>query len=212
MTIDPRRAVEIEASPLRMFGLAVLGLLMTALSAAIALHVFPDVQPGSLVEFAGYAGTLFFGACTVLALWRAFTTRGPVVTITREGIRDVRVAAEIIPWRAVNGLKVWESNGQRVMVLAVDPAVEAGLNLTRIARWTRGANRALGADGLCVTAQGLKTGFDQLLATSLAYARASRSGAADAHADVSEDGNAHAGSIADGSGLQPPDPRERWGL
>jgi hypothetical protein len=172
MMVDSRRSVEIEGSPVRMLGLAVLGFLMTALSAAVALHAFPNVPPGSFAEFAGYAGTVFFGACTVLGLWRAFTTDGPVVTIAPDGIRDSRVAAELILWSAVNDIKIWESNGQRVMVLVVDPAVEAGLSLTRIARWTRGANRALGADGLCVTAQGLKMGFDELLATSLAYARA----------------------------------------
>jgi hypothetical protein len=212
MTFDTSRTIEIEASPIRMLGLGALGLLMTALSAAIMLNAFP-VPPGSLAEFGGYAGTVFFGACTVLALWRTFTTHGPVVTITREGIRDVRVAAEVIPWGAVNDIKVWESNGQRVMVLAVDPAIEGWLNLTRIARWSRGANRALGADGLCVTAQGLKIGFDELLATSFAYARAWHSDAAGAstHADAGDDGDAHAGSVAGVAGLRAPDSRERWG-
>jgi hypothetical protein len=210
MTIDTRRAVEIEASPVRTLGLAALGIIMTAASAMIAVHVIP-VPPGSYVEFAGYVGMVFFAACTVLIVWRTFTTHGPVVTIAREGIRDVRVAAEVIPWGAVHDVKIWESNGQRVMVLAVDPAVEAGLTLTRIARWTRGVNRALGADGLCVTAQGLKIGFDTLLATSLAYARAWHEGATDtpAHADV-QDGDAHAGSAAGGAGLRAPDPQDRW--
>jgi hypothetical protein len=209
MTIDTRRPVEIEASSVRMLGLAALGVLMTVASALIALHAVP-VPQDSLVEFAGYAAAVFFAACTVLAVWRTFTTHGPVVTITREGIRDVRVAAEVVPWSAVHDVKVWESNGQRIMVLAVDPAIEAGLTLTRIARWTRGANRALGADGLCITAQGLKIGFDALLATSLAYARAWHSGAdaAPAPADAGDDGDAHAGSVAGGSGLRAPDPRE----
>jgi len=43
---------------------------------------------------------------------------------------------------------------------------------SRIARWSRGANRALGADGLCVAAQGLTIKFDSLLALSMAYAAA----------------------------------------
>jgi hypothetical protein len=89
----------------------------------------------------------------MLLLWRAFTTHGAVVAITPEGIRDGRVAAELIAWSAVSDIAIWENRAQPVMVLAVDPAVEAGLTLTRVARWTRGANRALGADGLCVTAQ-----------------------------------------------------------
>ncbi len=212
MSIDTRRAVEIAASPVKMLGLAVLALLMTALSAAVAVRAFPNVRPASYAEFCGYAGSIFFPACALLILWRAFTTRGPVVTITREGIRDSRVAAELIPWSAVNDVATWEYRRQRVMVLAIDPAVEAGLNLTRIARWTRGANRALGADGLCVTAQGLKIGYDELLATSLAYARASQAGAtaAPAYADARDDRRAHAGRTTDRLAPRPPDPRERW--
>ncbi len=58
------------------------------------------------------------------------------------------------------------------MVLDVDPAVEAALLLSRIARWSRAANKQLGADGLCVTAQGLKMGYDELLMTTSVYAEA----------------------------------------
>jgi hypothetical protein len=48
--IDTRHDVEIEASPIKMLGLAALGVLMTALSAAIALRAFPNVRPGSFAE------------------------------------------------------------------------------------------------------------------------------------------------------------------
>jgi hypothetical protein len=47
-------------------------------------------------------------------------------------------------------------------VISVAPAVEERLGLTRMARWTRGANRSLGADGLCIGAQGLPLSFDDL--------------------------------------------------
>jgi len=57
-------------------------------------------------------------------------------------------------------------------VLAVDPAVEGALTLTAIAKWTRGANSAIGANGLCITALGLQADYDTLFATALAYARA----------------------------------------
>jgi hypothetical protein len=175
MTIDTSRAVEIEASPVKLLGLAMLGVMMTALSAAIALRAFPRIQPGSFAEFCGYAGAVFFGACTLLALWRAFTSHGPVVTITREGIRDSRIATDLIPWSAVNDITIWKQHRQRFIVLAVDPAVEAGLNLTRMARWTRNANRSLGADGLCLGTNDLKIGFDEMLATTIAFAEASQS-------------------------------------
>ena len=71
-------------------------------------------------------------------------------------------------------ISTWGIQGQKIMVLAIDPAVESRLTTTPIARWSRGANRALGADGLCITAQGLKIDYKSLLQTSMAYAEAAR--------------------------------------
>jgi hypothetical protein len=149
-----------------------LGIGMTALCGAIAFGFIPDDRKGGLGVIAGWAGLVFFGLITALVLWRLLTSRGPVVTLSPEGIRDVRVAAETIPWTAVHDISAWGYRGQRIMVLAVDPELEKRLTLTRIARWSRGPNTALGADGLCVTAQGLKIGHDELLSRSIAYAKA----------------------------------------
>jgi hypothetical protein len=170
------QVVEISSSPWKMLGLSALGVLMTGLSVAIALQLFPGMQVDAFHQLMGYVGAGFFGLCTVLGFWRLLTTSGPVVTITPEGIRDTRIAREFIPWTAIGRISTWEYRGQRVMVLAVDPEVERGLTLTSIARWSRGANRALGADGLCVTAQGLRIDYDTLLATSVALARGTTSG------------------------------------
>src|SRR5262245_40416768 len=176
MAIEASRVVEISGSPWKVLGLSVLGVMMTALSAAIALRLFPGMRVDTYHELMGYAGAVFFGFCTAVGVWRLLTTSGPVVTITPEGIRDTRIAREFIPWSAIKRISTWEYRGQRVMVLAVDPEVERRLTLTAIARWSRGANRALGADGLCVTAQGLRIDYDTLLATSVALARGTTSG------------------------------------
>jgi hypothetical protein len=176
MTIDTSTTLSILPSRGKMLGLLVLGILMTAAAAAVAFHLFP-VRRGSLTEFlGGDVGTLFFALCTLLIAWRTVSAVGgaPVVTLSPDGIRDMRVAAETIPWSAVTKISIWQSQGQRVIVLAVEPAVEQQLTLTRIARWSRGANKMLGADGLCVTAQGLKTSFDTLRAATIAYAEAWR--------------------------------------
>src|SRR5262249_47319830 len=117
----------------------------------------------------GYVGVAFFGLCTGIALFRLFTVRAAVVTMTAEGIRDTRIAPEFIPWTAVRGIFTWQFQLQKVMVLVVDPAVEARLTLTRMARWSRGPNRALGAGGLCITAQGLKINFATLLRTARSF-------------------------------------------
>lgn len=169
MTVDTSRTIEIGSSPVRMLGFIMLGDGMTALAGAIALGRIGKAAPDSFITFIGWVGLLFFGLCTATILWRLVTERGAVVTLTPEGIRDVRVAAEFIARTAVQGISTWSSHGQRIIVLAVDQATEAGLTLSRIARWSRGANRSLGADGLCVTAQGLRMGYDDLLAVATAY-------------------------------------------
>lgn len=167
--MDTVRQIEIFASPWKHIGLGLLGIGMTALAAVIAIPLLPNFEPGSFDQFIGYIGTLFFGACTALIFWRAFSSQGPVVTIAPEGIRDTRVAAEIIPWTAIDGISVWGMQGQKFVILSVDPAVEQRLTLTRTVRWSRGANAALGADGLSIAAQGLKTSHRELLDTILAY-------------------------------------------
>ena len=170
MTTQTPDILEISYSPVKMLVVFAGGLLMTGLSAAIALRSIPGVAAGSRNEFLGYAGTIVFSICTGMALWKLLTMRGPIVIITPDGIRDTRIAAEFIPWTFVRQISTWELHRQKVMVLSVDPAIEKKLTLTRIARWSRGPNRTLGADGLCIAAQGLKIKYDTLFRTSLSYA------------------------------------------
>jgi hypothetical protein len=166
---DTSRTVEIEGSPAKLAILLVCGVVMTAVS--VALLFIPDYRDDWFVRSIGYFGAGFFTLCTLIAVVRLWRARAPVVTISPQGIRDTRVAADTIPWRAIGRISTWSYQGQSAMVLAVDPAVERGLKLTTIARWTRKANAALGADGLCVSASGLKIDYATLLATAQAYAR-----------------------------------------
>ena len=172
MTTDRSRTLVVESSPEKLVLLVGLGVLMTA--GAIMVALLPGVSP--FHKAVGYFGTVFFGLCTGVFLWRLLTARGPVITISREGIRDTRIAAALIPWSAIRGISTWEYRGQKVMVLAMKPGIEDGLALTHTARRTRSANRALGADGLCVTASGLKIDYDTLLQTALDYARQAATG------------------------------------
>ena len=172
MAIDTSKTMEIHGAPLKMIGLAILSLALTALSAAIAAGYIARIDTSDWHYWAAVLGIVFFGFTTVTIVWRALTTRGPVVTLTPEGILDTRVTAALIPWNAVRGISTWSQSGGKIMVLDVDPEVEKTLPLTRIARWSRGANKKLGADGLCVTAQGLKTTYATLLEAATAYARA----------------------------------------
>ena len=169
--MDTARKIAIAGSPTKLALLAILGVVMTGLSAVLA---FLNLDLGLAAKIIGWIGTVFFGLCTLIALWRGLMERGPVITISPEGIRDTRVSASVVPWRAITGISTWSFQGQQAMVLAVDSAIERTLGLSLIARWSRGANRALGADGLAITASGVKIDYDALLETSLAYWQAYR--------------------------------------
>lgn len=171
MSVDTSRTIEIFASPLKLVGYIALALALTAASAVVA-GLVPGVWFGAGDAVFGAAGLVLFGGAAAVMIWRLFAQRGPVVTLTPEGLRDIRVADDLIPWRAVHAISTWERSRQKFMVVAVDPAVERTLRLTRLARWTRGTNRALGADGLCIAAQGLATDHGTLVASAQAYARA----------------------------------------
>jgi hypothetical protein len=174
MALDTSRTIEIESSPGKLLGLVGIGVVMTALGAALAFGGLSGRADTLSAHAVGTIALVFFAACTVVALWRLFTMHGPVITISPQGIRDTRVAADLIPWTAITGISTWEFKRQKIMILAVNPAVETKLLLTPMARWTRGAKRALGADGLGITAQGVKIDYDALLATVTAYAQAAR--------------------------------------
>lgn len=167
--IDTSRTIGIEGSRIKLLALALAGVVMTG--ASLALVLLPDFAGNYVVRGIGYLGAIFFGACTAIAVSRALRAQEIVVTISPQGVRDTRVAAEVIPWRAVRRIFTWEFRNQKVMVVVVDPAVEQSMTLTRMARWTRKANAALGADGLCIAATGIKISHDTLFATATAYAR-----------------------------------------
>ncbi len=176
MMIDTSRTLRIKGSRLKLAVLVLLGLTMTAISASgLYLDVGGNASiNGSRAMVAGYVGAPFFFLCTLAAAWRLRRSAATVLTIGPTGIHDTRVARRMIPWTAVSGISTWSYKGQRVIVLQVLPAVEQGLGLTRIARLTRSANVALGADGLCITALGLQINFATLNDICAAYCTAAQ--------------------------------------
>ena len=126
-------------------------------------------QSGDSRAWEAYLSVAVFALLAVGVVWRTITQRGTVVTLSPDGISDRRLASKMIPWQVIEDVFTWTERGQRVMVLQVAPEVESGLGLTRIAKMTRKANAALGADGLCITATGLDVRYDDLLAMTIAY-------------------------------------------
>ncbi|MDX2205719.1 MAG: STM3941 family protein [Hyphomicrobiaceae bacterium] len=171
--IDTSARVEIGQSPLKMLGLLAGAIALTAASAFIIIGPAGE-DPASFIAFIGWIGVVFFGLCGAIILWRSLTARGPTVTISPEGLHDVRVSRLPIPWSAIRRLSTWSYQSQRILVVEVDQATEDAIGLTRVARWTRGPNKALGADGLSIATQGLRIGYDRLLDLVSAYADAHR--------------------------------------
>jgi hypothetical protein len=169
MADDTSRTIEIHASPARLLTLLAFSLMSTAIATALAFRLLPGMSADPAATTAGYTGIAFFGFCAVVALWRLYGQRGAMVTISPEGLRDVRVAPQTIPWRAVKGIATWQMQRQMVLVISIAPEAERRLTLTTMARLTRGAHRSLGADGLVMSAHGLKIGYPTLFYTCRDY-------------------------------------------
>lgn len=170
--VDITRETTFIASPMRMLLLGLGGIVMTAGSFAVAWPLFSNVQPGSFHQFVGWFGTVFFAACTVLIFSRAFGKNRPTLMMSPQGFRFNSVSADLVPWRSVTSVSEWSHQRQRMIIVGVTEDVWNSQGITRIASWTRSANRGLGADGLAIPASGMPIKFEELMWTFLAYAEA----------------------------------------
>ena len=162
---NPAETTEIVSSPAKHVVLALGGIVFVALGVWLL-----NIDPNDLsLKVIGSLSILFFGAMTGLIVWRLLTQRGTVITLTPQGFHDIRVTKSAVPWNAVEAVSVWSSQGQASVIVKLKPGEEQKLELTTIARMTRKANAALGADGLALTAQGTKISHDALLSTIIGH-------------------------------------------
>ena len=154
-------------------------LAMMFLSTALA---FDWVVGGheSLRRMVGYFGMAFFGLITGKFVWALCRPGGPVLSVNRYGIRDLRIANEFILWESVADVSACRVGRQSFVVLRLTPAVEQRLLGADTARTMLAANRALGIDGVAISPVGLATDFDGLLETCSAYFAAARHAASPA--------------------------------
>jgi hypothetical protein len=168
-TTDTSRIMEFHASPARLLTLLAFSAMSLVIAAALAFRLLPGTASDPAMVSTGYTGIAFFSFCAAVAIWRLLAQRGPMVTLSPDGLLDVRVSKEPIPWRAIKSISTRQMQRQMVLLVAVDPATEDKLSLTRVARWMRNANRSLGADGLVISPQGLKVGYPTLYYTCRDY-------------------------------------------
>ena len=89
---------------------------------------------------------------------------GPVITLSPQGIRDTRIAAETIPWPAITNVSTLNYRYSRSVAVSVAAATEARLTFPLPFRYTRVINRAFGYDEIPIGANGVKTDFETLMA------------------------------------------------
>ena len=154
-------------------------LAMVLLSTAIALGWIVGGQD-RLLRMVGYFGMVFFGLVTGKFVWALCRPGGPVLSVNRYGIRDLRIANEFILWESVADVSACRVGRQSFVVLRLTPAVEQRLLGADTAQAMLAANRALGIDGVAISPVGLATDFDGLLATCSAYFAAASNSASPA--------------------------------
>ncbi|MDO5641363.1 MAG: STM3941 family protein [Paracoccus sp. (in: a-proteobacteria)] len=174
----------VPVSPAQILTLSLLGLLMAGLS-GVAAFGWLGSGPAGLLILIGWIGLIFFGATTIAWARRGLLARNMALTMDRNGLHDPRVAARPIPWLAIEDAYTWSMSGQNVLVLQVPAETEAAIGLTWIARMTRKPNKRLGADGLAITAAGLRMGYPELVDAVVSRVMAARMGRQD-NADTAD--------------------------
>lgn len=107
MAIDTSRTLQIPGASLKLAGLLLASIAMTAASALVLFLDFEPDPAAFVWKVIGGIGTAFFGLCTLGWAWRLYRGNEAVVTISPAGLRDTRVAAKFIAWNAVRSLSTW---------------------------------------------------------------------------------------------------------
>ena len=201
MAIDTSRTMEIRVSRWKILALLVGTFVFAAGSTVMAFDRLDGAVPSSYHEFVGFGGTAFFGLGFVAALVAAIRWRGPVITLSPEGIRDIRMSPKLIAWRDVrdittlsgddpkiqraiapfitvsSGASELQIRKMRFMMLAVAPEIKAGLVAgRRLGKLATQLDHAFGVDGVAINPQQLSVGYDTLYAAARAYWQAAGGG------------------------------------
>jgi hypothetical protein len=167
--VDTSSTVEIELDRVVMVGIIIVCLAFTATA---WWAVFDPASHGRDIV-AGWVGMLFFGGLTLLGTVRLFTWRGPVLTVSPQGVRYRHFATDLVPWSGVTAVGEWKYPLARSVMLSLAPGVEEKLlHRSIIRRWLRGPNRAFGVNGMLVSAMGLKASYYDIRNLITAFASA----------------------------------------
>lgn len=157
----------------------------TALCTLIAFGHLTGSAPGIIVLIAAYCGIFIFGLGALRFMVQLVMRSDEVaITVNSDGIRDRRVAAEIIPWAAISDVtpleaakpSLWPFGNREYktfgMFLHLRPGCEASLGISWTTRVSKVVNGLLGVSGIYIDGAGLDVDCDELLRLSLAYLKA----------------------------------------
>jgi hypothetical protein len=124
---------------------------------------------GSFKEAVIWAAIPLFALSGVMN-FRQMRDQREILRIAPDGITDLRIAPQSIPWDAIRNISIRKVKGQGFIVLHVEPEAEVRVSLSGVGRWSRSANAALGLDGLVLTPAGLDGSCDEVMSALRRYA------------------------------------------
>ncbi|MEU4159662.1 STM3941 family protein [Actinoplanes sp. NPDC026670] len=148
-------------------GLLVAAFALIAASAFMAWGSRPGPSFDVLLFVIGVFGVLFFGFGAVRVGQQMFR-RGPVVEVSIEGVRDVRMSPQIIPWHVVRGVEQVVVQRQRFVVVLVEESFEKQY-LTGGKRMLQQVNRQIGFHGVNIVMTGMTVSADDLQKAIVRY-------------------------------------------
>ncbi len=101
---------------------------------------------------------------TVMLIQQYKPVKGPVVTLTPEGLRDRRVADAFIPWSAVQMIQPQRNIGSRSLMVTVDPGTHERLGLAA-------QSGKLPSELIQIRGDGLKVPFGTLRDACMGFAQ-----------------------------------------
>jgi hypothetical protein len=166
---------EIGYSPVRLLKLLGLGIVMTLVSAAMAFNWYHAPNIGEFRIAVGYCGVALFGFATFRSLWLLISSRKPVVFISSNGILDTRISDQLIEWKSIEVISMWQYRRQKLVVLKLTPLIAKRLEGSRLRRLLSSANKAIGVDGVTINSAGLSMDPKTLYDTCMRYRAAAGS-------------------------------------
>ncbi|HEY2248222.1 MAG TPA: STM3941 family protein [Bradyrhizobium sp.] len=98
-------------------------------SAAAAFHWLPDEISNTFLPVLAYIWMVASSLGPLRQGWLLFTAKRPVLLIDHNGISDIRVSKDIIPWDAVEQISIRETGEREFVILRVTPALKSSLSL-----------------------------------------------------------------------------------